>query len=120
MIAQEYSKIINKQITVYTSKQILGEISRVLTYPKIIQILNASESNAKQILRTIAANSTIVDPKIKLQVLNEDPGGNIILECAMAVGADFIITGDSRLLRIGKFKQTTIMSPRDFLDYCIS
>jgi hypothetical protein len=32
-----------------------------------------------------------------------DPPDNCILECAQAVGSEFIITGDQDLLRLGKF-----------------
>jgi putative PIN family toxin of toxin-antitoxin system len=119
-LSQEFKKIITPQATIYISKQILIEISKVLTYPKITRILAASEINAKHILRTIATNSTLVDPKIKVKLIDEDPEDDKILECALIVGADFIITGDTHLLKIGKFKQTKIISPREFLDYCSS
>jgi putative PIN family toxin of toxin-antitoxin system len=119
-LSQEFKKIITPQATIYISKQILIEISKVLTYPKITRILAASEINAKHILRTIARNSTLVDPKIKVKLIDEDPEDDKILECALIVGADFIITGDTHLLKIGKFKQTKIISPREFLDYCSS
>ena len=57
-LAQEFSEIINRQVTIFISKEILVEISRVLTYPKIKQIIEGSEINAKQILRFIAENTT--------------------------------------------------------------
>ena len=117
-LAQEFSEIINRQVTIFISKEILVETSRVLTYPKIKQIIEGSEINAKQILRFIAENTTLVDPKIKVKLIGEDPQDNKILECALAAGADYIVTGDSHLLKVGKFKQTTIITPRAFLDYC--
>jgi putative PIN family toxin of toxin-antitoxin system len=119
-LSQELKKIINRQATIYISKQILIEISKVLTYPKITRILAASEINAKHILRTIATNTTLVDPKIKVKLIDEDPEDDKILECALTVSADIIITGDTHLIKIGKFKQTKIISPREFLDYCSS
>jgi putative PIN family toxin of toxin-antitoxin system len=117
-LAQEFSEIINRQVTIFISKEILVEISRVLTYPKIKQIIEGSEINAKQILRFIAENTTIVDPKIRVKLIGEDSQDNKILECALAAGADYIVTGDSHLLKVGKFKQTKIITPRAFLDYC--
>lgn len=57
-LTQEFSEIINKQVTIFISKEILVETSRVLTYPKIKQIIEGSEINAKQILRFIAENKT--------------------------------------------------------------
>jgi uncharacterized protein len=120
LLSQEYNKILNKKATVYISKDILIEISKVLTYPKINQTLKASEIDAKQILRIIAANSTIVYPKIKVNIIEEDPADNRILEAALAAGAKFIATGDQHLLKLSKFKQTKILPPRELFDYCTS
>lgn len=120
ILSQEYYKILNKGATVYVSKDIMLEISKVLTYPKINQILKASEIDARQILRIIAANSTIVTPKIKVHIIEEDPPDNRILECALAAGAKFIATGDKHLLKLGKFKQTKILTPRELFDYYTS
>ena len=120
LLSQEYNKILNKKATVYISKDILMEISKVLTYPKINQTLKASEIDAKQILRIIAANSTIVYPKIKVNIIEEDPADNRILEAALAAGAKFIATGDQHLLKLSKFKQTKILTPRELFDYCTS
>jgi len=38
-LAREFSEIINKQVTLFISKEILFETSRILTYPKIKQII---------------------------------------------------------------------------------
>jgi len=105
---------------VYMSKEILLEISKVLTYPKIKKIIEGSEIGAKQILCIIVENTTMVDSKIEVKLIAEDPQDNKILECALAAGADYVVTGDSHLLKLGKFKQTTIITPRAFLDHCLA
>ncbi len=120
ILSQEYDKILNQATSVYISKDILMEISKVLTYPKINQTLNACEIDARQILRMIAANSTIVYPKIKVHIIEEDPQDNRILECALAAGAKFIATGDKHLLKLSQFKQTKILTPRELFDFCTS
>jgi putative PIN family toxin of toxin-antitoxin system len=120
ILSQEYYKILNQGTSVYISKDILMEISKVLTYPKINQTLKACEIDARQILRIIAANSTIVYPKIKVHIIEEDPQDNRILECALAAGAKFIATGDKHLLKLSQFKQTKILTPRELFDYCTS
>ena len=60
------------------------------------------------------ANSKKVEPKLKLHVINEDEEDNKILECALAAGADIIVTGDKHLLSLGNFKKAKILTPRDF------
>ena len=105
-----------QKLTVYTSKDIILEISKVLLYPKIAEILKNNQIHEKQILRAIANNSKTVEPRIKLHIISEDADDNKILECAQAAGADIIVTGDTHLLELGKFRKTRILTPRDFFD----
>lgn len=45
-----------------------------------------------------------------------DPFDEMVLECAMAASADFIVTGDKKhLLPLGSFRDIPIVSPADFL-----
>jgi predicted nucleic acid-binding protein len=45
-----------------------------------------------------------------------DPDDDRILECALAASAEVIVTGDRDLLDLGAFRDTPIMTPRQFLD----
>ena len=65
---------------------------------------------------SLAVNSKKVEPKLKLHVVNEDAEDNKILECALAAGADIIVSGDKHLLKLGKFRKTRIITPREFFD----
>lgn len=44
-----------------------------------------------------------------------DEPDNRILECAVAAGAEVIVTGDNHLLKLKRFRNIAIMGPRDFL-----
>jgi putative PIN family toxin of toxin-antitoxin system len=105
-----------QELTVYTSKDILLEISKVLLYPKIADILKNNHINGKQILRAIATDSKTVKPKVNLHIISEDPDDNKILECALEAKADIIVTGDNHLLELGRFKKTKILTPKEFFD----
>lgn len=48
--------------------------------------------------------------------LCRDPKDNDILSLAVDGAADYIITGDSDLLTLGKIEKTMIMKPKEFLD----
>jgi len=49
-------------------------------------------------------------------VVADDPDDDRILECAVAAGAGYIVTGDRRhLLPLGSFRDTRIISAADFL-----
>lgn len=116
VLSQEFSRILSGETNVYITNEIMTEISKVLLYPRIAEILQVSGVNSRGILRTIATSSTIVNTKIKLHIIEEDPADNKILECALTTGADIIVTGDKHLLKLGKFRKTRILTPRDFLD----
>ena len=106
-----------QELTVYVSKDIILELSKVLLYPRIAKVLEKNGIREKDVLRVISADSKMVEPKLKLTVINEDVEDNKILECAFAAGADIIVSGDRHLLRLGKFKKTRILTPREFFDY---
>ena len=40
-----------------------------------------------------------------------------ISECAEAAGAVFIVSGDKHLLKLGTFRKTRVLSPREFFKY---
>lgn len=56
-----------------------------------------------------------VMPRRRVNAVNEDPDDNRILECALASGADVIVSGDSHLLRLTAFEGIAILTPREFL-----
>ncbi|MGA3290446.1 MAG: putative toxin-antitoxin system toxin component, PIN family [Candidatus Bathyarchaeia archaeon] len=115
ILTDEFSQV-KQELTVYVSKDIILEMSKVLLYPKIAEILRKANVDEREILRAIEANSIIVKPKLKLQVIDEDVEDNKILECALASGADIIVSGDKHLLKLGRFKKTRILTPREFFD----
>ncbi len=51
----------------------------------------------------------------ELHIVEKDPDDNKFIECAAALKADFIITGDKALLEIQDYMGIKIVSPKDFL-----
>jgi putative PIN family toxin of toxin-antitoxin system len=116
ILGDEFSQT-NQNLTVYVSEDIILEISKVLLYPKIDKILRKANINGKEILDIIEENSVLVKPKAKLNIIEEDVKDNKILECAEAADAAFIVSGDKHLLKLGIFRKTRVLSPREFFDY---
>jgi len=107
---------VKEDLTVYISQDIAREASRVLKYPRVAEVLKKANIREKDVLQVIADNSKLVDPKAKLHIVEEDEEDNKVLECALSTKADIIVSGDKHLLELGKFKNTTILKPREFLD----
>jgi len=57
-----------------------------------------------------------VTPAVQLDIIKEDPPDNRILECAVSAGADYIVSGDNDLLRLGRYDSIRILNVADFLD----
>jgi uncharacterized protein len=53
---------------------------------------------------------------VEVDVLKEDPADNRVLECAVSAGADYIVTGDQDLLRLGRYDAIRILTVADFLE----
>lgn len=116
----EASKIIEKaekqNIQIIISEDILSEILRVLNRESKFQnyILNLKLS-IEDLLRTILSISTLIETKIKLDVIKADPKDNIILEAAMDGKVEYIISYDNHLLNMIEFRGIKIISPGEFL-----
>ena len=52
-----------------------------------------------------------VDP---IKPMSRDPDDDRILACALASGADYLVTGDEDLLVLKQYVGTRILAPRDF------
>ena len=55
-----------------------------------------------------------------LNVVGEDPDDDKFIECAVALKADFVISGDKNLIAIKDYMGIKIVTPREFLDRCRS
>jgi len=51
-----------------------------------------------------------------LHVIAEDPDDDRVLECAVAGKADYIVSGDRHLLKLGSFEDIQIATVRQYLD----
>jgi putative PIN family toxin of toxin-antitoxin system len=59
--------------------------------------------------------AAVVIPTRRVDIIREDPSDNMFLECALEARADYIISGDRHLKRVGHFGGAEILSPREYL-----
>ncbi len=58
----------------------------------------------------------IIDPRLRINVIQRVEADNRILECAAAAKADVLVTGDLRDIRpLGHSQGTEILTPKEFL-----
>jgi putative PIN family toxin of toxin-antitoxin system len=97
------------------SEEILAEISRVLDYPKIKNDYEPAGRSREDIIALIVMLGTVVQVTQRVDVVNEHPADNKVIESALAGKADYLISGDKHLLKLGSYKKIKILYVKDFL-----
>jgi putative PIN family toxin of toxin-antitoxin system len=104
---------IKRQHRLLLSPDLLAELERVLCYAK----LGFTPTAVVEYIEILAEVAELISPDLRLDVVQEDPPDNRILECAVVGRADAIVTGDGDLLRLRSFAEgRPILTPRSFLE----
>ena len=101
---------VNGDIEIAVSQAIIDELIRVLR-DKFHWDGYRLQAAKQQIL----GFAQLVTPSQILDIVKEDEPDNRILECAVESGAEFIISADKDLLRLGSYAGASIMPAADFL-----
>ena len=104
-----------QKICIFTSEEIVREISQVLSYPKLKKVYEAAGLRHEDLIETILRIAKFVKITKKIKVVSEHPADDKFIECAFAAGAHFVVSGDKHLLRVVSYKETQILSVSEFL-----
>jgi len=66
-------------------------------------------------LKLVVRTARIIEPKIAVSTVADDPDDDRILECAIAGNADLVVTYDRHLTKLKEFQGVGIVRPVDFL-----
>ena len=102
--------VFNKRVSLVLSAEVFNEYADVLGRPKF----NLPKRQRDSVLRQLRNLSDWVQPDQRISVA-KDPDDNIILECAAAGQADYLVTGNLRHFP-KSIRQVPIINPRQFLD----
>lgn len=104
---------ITEKIRLCLSKNILNEYIEVLyRFEKI----DRKEIKELLILFSTYWNMIFANKTPSINVIINDPDDNKFIECAVELGAEYIITSDKELLSIKQFGNIKIVNPKQFLD----
>jgi len=98
------------RIHLFISEPIRLELRRILQTK-----FSWSNDRVNEAMLQLESCRELVRPIEMLDVIKEDPDDNRVLECAVAAGARFIISGDNDLLRLGQFRNIRILKVADFM-----
>ena len=107
-----FDLFLEDKISVCISPQLLNEYHKVLERPKF-SIYQDFKVKSKIVIANIEMKAINHTPRIKLDLLS-DKDDNKILELADECVADFIITGNTNDFTFPQYKQTRIVTPREY------
>jgi putative PIN family toxin of toxin-antitoxin system len=99
-------------VRLVVSAAILEEVERVLSGGKF----QFSAAAAREIVAEIASLAEICETVEKVRRIKKDPADDRILECALAACADAIVSGDSHLLILQRFRAVPILTPAECVE----
>ena len=75
-----------------------------------------SRDEARGFVEELALVADRVKPAQAVDVIKADPSDNRLLECAAAARSDYLVTGDKHLLQLGRYGQSKIVTPAEFIE----
>jgi putative PIN family toxin of toxin-antitoxin system len=84
-----------------TSPALLGELRRVLEYPRIAERLGWSTEERRQFKESFETLTLITSGTLSLAGVTRDPSDDPVVACAVEGEAEFIVSGDQDLLVLG-------------------
>ncbi len=108
------SRLRDGALTIVLSPALLDEIAAVTSYPKIRDKYGILGSDLEVIAGLLALRGRMAAPTEAIHVCR-DPDDDILLEAAVAGGAEYVVSGDADLLAIREFRSIRIVKPAAFL-----
>ena len=111
--AKIFELILSENIINFTSNEIQKEIIDVFSRDKIKSM--SSQEKIDFVINNYNKLSRSTKPIERVNIVKNDSEDNKFIECALVAKADFIISGDTHLKDIKRFRNMKIFSPKDFL-----
>lgn len=99
-------------VTICTSSNLLNELEKVLARPKFTERLATVGTSVEEVLDRFIELAEVVE---KVMVVTADPDDDAVISCALAAGADCIVSGDAHLLDLKSYGDVEILSAAQFL-----
>jgi len=100
----------NRNFSLVICPFILQEFQRILN-----RKFGATRREIQDAVRLVREAAQLeVQPSEEIRGLCRDPDDDQILACAVAAGADNLVTGDDDLLVLNEFREIRILKPKDF------
>ena len=103
------------RIALYTSAALLAELAVVLPRAKFAKRVAASGMSTERLIRRYALLAQRIVPADINPVVIADADDDAVLACALAAGADIVVSGDAHLRNLKTWHGIRILSTADAL-----
>ena len=107
----------SRRFLLLVSPGIITEIKRTLNYPRLKKRYAITDGDISQLIELLERDALLVPGKADVAgAVPGDPDDEKFLACAMKGQADFVVSGDHHLLKLGQYHDIPIISVRQFLE----
>ena len=107
---------VEREVRLYAGAALLAELQTTLAKPKLVKALEASGRSASEHVDAYRRLVTLTRRSPAIGAWSRDPDDDRVIACALAVRADFLVTGDGDLLSLGTVEGVRIVSPMGLLE----
>ena len=100
--------------TLVYSEPLLAEMLAKLAPPRIRDKYQLRDVEVADLLALLVLRGELVSPERPLKICR-DPKDDMLIETALAGGAESVVTGDNDLLSLKEFETVRFVTPRIFL-----
>jgi putative PIN family toxin of toxin-antitoxin system len=101
--------------TLITSAGMIAELEEKLSLPRIARRFNATPELAQDTVTLLRNQATIVAvPAEERRVVTGDPEDDLVLATGRLAQANYLVTGDRKLLDLKQYEGMAIVTPREF------
>ena len=104
------------EVRLYASPPLLAELEKTIGKPKLARVLAASGRSAAEHVADYRRLVILMRRALPAGAWSRDPDDDRVIACALAAGADFLVTGDEDLLTLGAVEGVRIITPAALLD----
>ena len=101
---------LDRLVDIAVSQSIIDETLRVMN-----DKFHAKPIALESALFIMTTSARMVAPVIQVKAVRDDPNDDHVVSCAIAAGAEAIITGDKDLLRMGSYEGIEMLRLGEFL-----
>lgn len=104
------------EVEIVTSMEIIAEIGETLSHPKLESVYSEAGLNRRDLAEAVLRVARVVEVDVSVDAVEKDPSDDKFIECALAGGADYIVSDDRHLLGLGCYEDVKIVRVGKFLE----